>query len=544
MADDGRQTIVEAAPLDEDARRAIQARASPEGIVAIMFTDVVQSTRIRQHMGDRPAQERFRQHNRIVREQIERHGGLEVKAQGDGFMVAFADVTAGVACAVGLQRAVARDNEQHPDQRIEVRIGLNAGQAIREEADFFGGTVVVAARLEALANAGEVLVSEAVRVLAGLPEGISYVRRGRRRLKGLEDRYEVWSVPWREEKERTKIQQLWARPAARIAALVVLALVVSGAVAAGVAMSRASGAIAYRELVLHGTTPEDSDVVDEITGNCDTEDLVVSPRTNDGPVKTADVSGDISGHWWHNFSSTVLFAADGCRTGFIRTGSFIRDAEGNELHINGAGPVSLITNSGVESYSLSASMVETISGGTGVYEGATGSGSCSLTAIGGTGAEQSGPSGRIHVESDCALLVTTDRRARKGARLVAGLGASDAKVAIFGTVSDVEPQIVSVLAAYWNPGDEPVTGLSLRLAQSDGAEVVTAAQTGDDRSAKSGERFWALPDLPSRGDLERFQFQVQVLSADSSTVSLVVEFDSDDLEEPVRTEQVTIQVVQ
>ena len=79
-----------AAALSEDARRRIRARASPQGIVTILFTDVVESTRLRQRLGDDAAQELFREHNRILRAQMEKHDGHEVKSTGDGFMVAFA----------------------------------------------------------------------------------------------------------------------------------------------------------------------------------------------------------------------------------------------------------------------------------------------------------------------------------------------------------------------------------------------------------------------------------------------------------------------
>ena len=185
-----------AAHLGDEARHAIRDHASPEGIVTILFSDIVDSTRFRQRLGDNAAQERFRQHNQVVREQIGKHAGIVVKTQGDGFMVAFSDVVAALACTVDIQQAIAEDNQNHPGEELVVRMGLNCGQAIREEEDFFGGAVIVAARISALAKGGQILVSEAVRVLAGLTQGIGYVRQGRRRLKGLDGSYDIWSVPW------------------------------------------------------------------------------------------------------------------------------------------------------------------------------------------------------------------------------------------------------------------------------------------------------------------------------------------------------------
>ncbi|MDP2950146.1 MAG: adenylate/guanylate cyclase domain-containing protein, partial [Chloroflexota bacterium] len=80
-----------------DARRIIPFRASPEGIVTILFTDVVGSTRLRERLGDDAAQELFHEHNRILRDQIGKHSGFEVKTYGDGFMVAFSDVVNALA---------------------------------------------------------------------------------------------------------------------------------------------------------------------------------------------------------------------------------------------------------------------------------------------------------------------------------------------------------------------------------------------------------------------------------------------------------------
>src|SRR5207244_9187053 len=82
----------DAAALSEAERLVIRERSSPEGIVTILYTDIVESTRLRQRLGDDASQELFRLHDAILREQIAKHRGHEVKTQGDGFMVAFSDV--------------------------------------------------------------------------------------------------------------------------------------------------------------------------------------------------------------------------------------------------------------------------------------------------------------------------------------------------------------------------------------------------------------------------------------------------------------------
>ena len=99
----------------------------PEGTVTVLFTDVVGSTSMRTGRGDAAAQEIIHAHFDLVRQQIEQHSGQEVKTIGDSFMVAFASARKAVECALAVQRALEEHNHQHPDQQVQVRIGLNTG---------------------------------------------------------------------------------------------------------------------------------------------------------------------------------------------------------------------------------------------------------------------------------------------------------------------------------------------------------------------------------------------------------------------------------
>ena len=115
------------------------AQELPEGTVTVLFTDVEGSTDLTTRRGDEAAQEILRAQRELVRQQVEEHSGHEVKSLGDGFMVAFASARRAVACAVGIQRAVEEHNRrQPPDQQVRVRIGLNTGEVLQEEADLFG----------------------------------------------------------------------------------------------------------------------------------------------------------------------------------------------------------------------------------------------------------------------------------------------------------------------------------------------------------------------------------------------------------------------
>jgi class 3 adenylate cyclase/tetratricopeptide (TPR) repeat protein len=176
------------------------AQELPEGTVTVLFTDVEGSTDLTTRQGDEVAREILRAQRELVREQVEMHSGHEVKSLGDGFMVAFASARKAVACAVGIQRALEKHNRrQPPDQQVRVRIGLNTGEVIQEEADLFGEAVNVAARIAAKAKGGEILASDAVKAVMGRAKDAELVDRGRFRLKGLPARWRLFEVVWQEE---------------------------------------------------------------------------------------------------------------------------------------------------------------------------------------------------------------------------------------------------------------------------------------------------------------------------------------------------------
>ena len=176
------------------------AQELPEGTVTVLFTDVEGSTALTTRRGDEAAQEILRIQRDLVRREVKRHSGREVKSLGDGFMVAFASARRAVACAVGIQRALEQHNRQQPpDQQVRVRIGLNTGEVIQEEADLFGEAVNAAARIASKAKGGQILVSEAVRVIMGRAKDVELVDRGRFRLKGFPERWRLFEVVWHEE---------------------------------------------------------------------------------------------------------------------------------------------------------------------------------------------------------------------------------------------------------------------------------------------------------------------------------------------------------
>jgi class 3 adenylate cyclase len=186
-------------------------------------------------LGDERGREVLRDHERITREVLKGHGGTEVKTMGDGFMASFGSVTKAVECAIALQQAIDQRNNpvgaQHtpqpashpssaepatpaaateslraapgagsgdttPVEPLHVRVGLNAGEPIEEEGDLFGATVILASRLAARAEGGEILVADTVRGLCS-GKGFVFADRGEFVAKGFEEPVRVYEVRWR-----------------------------------------------------------------------------------------------------------------------------------------------------------------------------------------------------------------------------------------------------------------------------------------------------------------------------------------------------------
>jgi class 3 adenylate cyclase len=114
-----------------------------ERIITILFSDIEDSARLFDTLGDLRAQEIVRKHSEIIRGQVALHGGREIKTMGDGFMIAFPSARRAVLCAISIQHAFTAYEKEHSDQPIRVRIGLHAGEPINESADFFGKSVIL-----------------------------------------------------------------------------------------------------------------------------------------------------------------------------------------------------------------------------------------------------------------------------------------------------------------------------------------------------------------------------------------------------------------
>ncbi|MGH3371053.1 MAG: ATP-binding protein, partial [Nocardioidaceae bacterium] len=187
------------APSDQPL--PVQAAAGSVGVVTFVFTDLVGSTELLERLGDDAADELRRTHFGLLREAVSETGGHEVKNLGDGLMVVFTSPMDALLGAIGIQRAVDEHNRAQADRSIFVRIGVHAGEPLRDENDFFGTSVVVAKRLCDKAQGAQILVSELAAGLVGSRGGLRFRPVGLVALKGLAQPIAALELRWRSDDE-------------------------------------------------------------------------------------------------------------------------------------------------------------------------------------------------------------------------------------------------------------------------------------------------------------------------------------------------------
>lgn len=162
---------------------------------SFLFSDLRDFTSFVERSGDAAASELIRTYRALVREEIARTGGGEVKTEGDSFYVVFESARQALACGVAIQRAAARTST--PDRPIRIGIGVHAGEPVPHDGQFVGSAVNVAARLAQNAAADELLCSDVVRGLLRTSDVPAMLERAVT-MKGITDPPRAYEVLWRE----------------------------------------------------------------------------------------------------------------------------------------------------------------------------------------------------------------------------------------------------------------------------------------------------------------------------------------------------------
>src|SRR5580693_9238039 len=168
-----------------EVERPDLARVTRDGRVVILFSDIEESTKLNERIGDRAWVKLIGEHDKLVRKLVKERSGHVVKSQGDGFMIAFAKAEQAVRCGIDLQHALHRDVQRKRHNDIRVRIGIHMGRSVRRGDDLFGRNVAMAARVAGQADGGEILVSETVRDALRDCDDISFDDGREAELKGF-----------------------------------------------------------------------------------------------------------------------------------------------------------------------------------------------------------------------------------------------------------------------------------------------------------------------------------------------------------------------
>ncbi|MDP7605131.1 MAG: adenylate/guanylate cyclase domain-containing protein, partial [Alphaproteobacteria bacterium] len=180
------------------------ARRKGDGMLAVLFTDIVGSTSFTQEHGDEASQRLLNVHNAIVRNAIKNRGGREVKHTGDGILASYPQSGMAVESAAAMLRDADKHNAASPPElQLHLRIGINAGQPIQEDGDIFGTTVQLAARLCDAAGTDQILVTNVVREMSQ-GRAVKFRSAGERDMKGVSEPVPVIEAIWRKEEEEEK----------------------------------------------------------------------------------------------------------------------------------------------------------------------------------------------------------------------------------------------------------------------------------------------------------------------------------------------------
>ncbi|MFG1933455.1 adenylate/guanylate cyclase domain-containing protein [Mycobacterium sp. NPDC048908] len=164
-----------------------QPEVSDDRVLAtVLFTDIVDSTRLAAAMGDRDWYALLDAHNAVVRSQLARFRGREISTAGDGFLATFDGPQRAIRCATAIRDALRALG-------IEIRAGLHTGECELRGDDIGGIAVHIGARVSALAGPNEVLVSSTLRDLV-IGSGLEFDDRGTHQLKGVPGEWHVFAV--------------------------------------------------------------------------------------------------------------------------------------------------------------------------------------------------------------------------------------------------------------------------------------------------------------------------------------------------------------
>jgi len=168
--------------------------------VTVLFTDICGYTQYMDTRGDIIGRGMLQKHNDIVLPLIEKNEGVVIKTIGDAVMATFLTPLAAVKASIDIQNGLYEHNlKAETADRIHVKIGINTGEALMDEADVFGDAVNVASRIQSQAGKDQILISRSVYEQVGGSEDVLCRLHGTAKVKGKAEPLELYRVVWQDE---------------------------------------------------------------------------------------------------------------------------------------------------------------------------------------------------------------------------------------------------------------------------------------------------------------------------------------------------------
>jgi class 3 adenylate cyclase len=222
-------------------------QSQPTHANGFLFADLRGYTRYVETHGDHAAAELLATYRELVRTEVGRSKGAEIRTEGDSFYVVFPSASGAIRTALAILDAAHVASSERPDRPIRVGIGIHAGETAETSEGLVGSAVNIAARVCAQAKAGELLVTDIVRGLTRTSLPFAFAPVGRRRLKGVAEPVALY---------RVEAMTPGASPARRLGARSLVALAIPLLLAVGIAGAAALGLLGGRAEATFPTTAE------------------------------------------------------------------------------------------------------------------------------------------------------------------------------------------------------------------------------------------------------------------------------------------------
>jgi class 3 adenylate cyclase len=181
----------------EPVTPAVSRLSSPDGALTLMLSDIADAGAVASQLGPERWDQLISDHHLLVERLVAHHDGQVVRFERDGFLASFNSAHGGLYAAVELQRTFSAGGDEARSPGIALRIGLHSGFVISASDDLLGRNVVLATRIAAHAQAGEILVSSTLKEYTESDPSFRFEPRGEHHFKGLLGEHTVYGVRWR-----------------------------------------------------------------------------------------------------------------------------------------------------------------------------------------------------------------------------------------------------------------------------------------------------------------------------------------------------------